>query len=77
MIRIGRFPVQTPLGAWPGLETQPRYEARGDLQLKILKRSDQHWVSEAVSLRMAQSWLWDSQVVKKIVCAQLIEVIFS
>ena len=22
MIRIGRFPVQTPLGAWPGLGTQ-------------------------------------------------------
>ena len=25
----GKFPVQTPLGAWPGLGTQPRYEAPG------------------------------------------------
>ena len=26
-IRIRRFPVQTPEGAWPGLGTQPCYEA--------------------------------------------------
>ena len=34
VIRIG---VQTPFGAWAGLGTQPRYEACGDLQLKIVK----------------------------------------
>ena len=28
--RIGRIPVQTPLGARPGFETQPRYEAPDD-----------------------------------------------
>ena len=37
VIRIGRFPAQTPLSTWPGLGTQPRYEARGYLQLKIVK----------------------------------------
>ena len=37
VIRIGRFMVQNPFGAWPGLGTQPRYEACGDLQLKIVK----------------------------------------
>ena len=31
VIRIGRFPVQTPLGAQLGLGTQPRYKAPGDL----------------------------------------------
>ena len=35
-IRIGRFPVQTPLGARPGLGTQPRYEAPGDLRVKLV-----------------------------------------
>ena len=30
IIRIGRFPVQTLLGAWSGLEIQPRYKAPGD-----------------------------------------------
>ena len=38
--KIGRFPVQTPLGAWPGLGTQTRYEAPGDLRVKNVKRSD-------------------------------------
>ena len=38
--RIGRFPVQTPLGARPGLGTQPRYEAPGDLRAENVKRSD-------------------------------------
>ena len=37
LIRIGRFPVQTLLSVWPGLGTQSGYEARGDLQLKIVK----------------------------------------
>ena len=35
--RIGRFPVQTPLGARPGLGTQPRYEAPGDLRVELDK----------------------------------------
>ena len=26
------------------------------------KYFDKHWVSEAVSLGMAQSWLWDNQI---------------
>ena len=39
-MRIGRFPVQTPLVARPGLGTQPRYVAPGDLQLKYVKCSD-------------------------------------
>ena len=38
MIRIGRFPVWTPLGAWPGLGTQPCYEAPGHLWVKYVKR---------------------------------------
>ena len=29
---------RTPLGAWPGLGTQPRYEAPGDLQVKIVEK---------------------------------------
>ena len=33
--RIRRFPVQTPLGAQPGLGTQPRYETFGLFGLKI------------------------------------------
>ena len=43
MIKVRRFLVQTPLGAWPGLGTQPRYEAPGDLWVEIVKekkRSD-------------------------------------
>ena len=34
-IRIGSFPVQTPLGARLGLGTQPPYEAPGDFQVEI------------------------------------------
>ena len=34
------FPVQTPLGARPGLRTQPRYEAPSDLRVKNVIRSD-------------------------------------
>ena len=41
VIRIGRFPVQTPLGTRPGLGTQPRYEAPGDLRVEYVQtRSD-------------------------------------
>ena len=37
VIRIGRFPVQTLLGAWLGLGTQPRYEAPSDLLVEIVE----------------------------------------
>ena len=37
VIRIRRFQLQTPLGAWLGLGTQRRYEAPADLQFKIDK----------------------------------------
>ena len=40
VVRIGRFPVQTPLGARPGFGTQPRYEAPGDPRVENVKRSD-------------------------------------
>ena len=36
-VRIGKFSVQFPLSAWPGLGTQPRYEAHGDLAVEIVK----------------------------------------
>ena len=29
------------------------------------ERSDEHWVSEAVPSRIAQSWPWDSQIAGK------------
>ena len=35
--RIKRFPIQTPLGAQPGLGTQPYYEVYSDLWIKIVK----------------------------------------
>ena len=35
--KCGRFPVQTPLGARPGLGTEPRYEVPGDLRVEIVK----------------------------------------
>ena len=34
-IRIGRFPFQTPLGAWPGFGMQPHFEAPGNLWFEI------------------------------------------
>ena len=39
VIRIGRFPVQTPLGTQPGLGTQPRCEAPGYIRVKIDKNT--------------------------------------
>ena len=33
--RIGKFPVESLLGARPGLETQPRYKAPGDPLVEI------------------------------------------
>ena len=40
-MRIGRFPVQTLqlLSAQPGLETQLRYEAPGNLRVKIVENA--------------------------------------
>ena len=49
-MRIGRFPNQIPLGARPGLGTQPRYEATGDLRVEKVENR----VIEIPS-RMAQS----------------------
>ena len=34
-IKIGRFPVQSLLGAWLGIGIQPCYKAPGDLRVKI------------------------------------------
>ena len=37
LIRIKRFLVQSLLGTWPGLGTQPRYNAPGDLWVETVK----------------------------------------
>ena len=56
-----------PLGAQPGLGSQPRYETPRDLWVEYVKCSDYRRVSEAASSIMAQSWQWGSQIaVKKI-----------
>ena len=39
VIRIGRFLVQTPLGAQLGLGTQPRYEVVCNLLVEIVKNT--------------------------------------
>ena len=62
---IGRFPVQTPVDARPGLGTQPRYEPPGDLSVEYLQGSDYHRVSDASPLIMAQSWPRGSQIAVK------------
>ena len=36
-LRIGRFAVQTPQGARPGLGTQPRYEVPNDFRVEIVQ----------------------------------------
>ena len=61
----GQGAVQTPLGARPALGTQPRYEAPGDLRVEIVKTQRLTSVSDAVTLRMAQSWPWGSQIAVK------------
>ena len=38
-MRIGRFPVQIPLDARPGLGTQPRFEAPSDLWVKVVENA--------------------------------------
>ena len=40
VIRIGRFPVQIPLGAWPGLGPQPPYKTPGDLWVEIVENPE-------------------------------------
>ena len=40
VVRIGRLPVQTPLGTRMDLGTHPRYEDPGDLRVRNVKRSD-------------------------------------
>ena len=40
---IGRFLVQTPLGAQPGLGTQPRYEVSDDVQVET-------WVNAVMNI---------------------------
>ena len=40
VVRMGRFPVQTPLGAQLGLGTQPCYEAPGDLEVENVNCSN-------------------------------------
>ena len=37
IIGIGKFPVETPIGARPNLGTQPRYQTLGDLWVEIVK----------------------------------------
>lgn len=32
--KVGKFPVQPPLGSWPSKRAQPRYDAPGDLRAK-------------------------------------------
>ena len=61
MIRIEGFPVQTPLGTRPDLGTQLRFEAPGDTRVEIVKTQWLTSVSEAVPLRMTQSWPLGSQ----------------
>ena len=39
VIRIGTFPVQTPLGTQLGLRIQPRYMAPGELWVEIDKNA--------------------------------------
>ena len=48
VVRIGRFPVQTPLGTRLGLGTQPCYKAPGDILIENVKCSDCHQVSDTV-----------------------------
>lgn len=57
-IRIRRFLIQTPLGAWSDLGTQPCY----NWQTTLTQPSD-IWV-EVIKMtqRLAQSWLWGNQI---------------
>ena len=45
--------------------------------LNLYKCSDQHQVSEAVPLRMAQSWLWDTQIAFKKKSSEINMLLYS
>ena len=60
------FLIQTSLGAWRGLGTQPRYEASGDLWVKNVKTQSLTSSEWGAPLTMAQSWPWGSQIAVKI-----------
>ena len=57
--------IITPLGARPGLGTQPFYEAPCDLQIKHRQNIVINIKSVAGSSVMAQNWQWGSQTVVK------------
>ena len=44
-IRIGKLQVQTTLGTWMGLETQPSYDAANDLLWMWVKKQTQWLLS--------------------------------
>ena len=56
---IRRCPVQITLSAQPGSETQPYYKPHTG-QTKI-NQNDEHWVSDIVPPKEAQSWPRGSQ----------------
>ena len=62
VVRIGRFPFQTALGAWPAIGTHPWYESPSNLWVENAKRNDEQWVTEAVLLIKVQSWPWENQI---------------
>ena len=64
-----RFPLQTLLGVWPGLVTQPRYKATSNLgvEIRMIILSDLQRVGEAVYSEVAQSWRWDTQAADQII----------
>ena len=56
--RIGKFLVQTPLGARLGLGTQPLYEASGDLQVENLQKA-------VINIELVRPcWPWNCQIIE-------------
>ena len=49
VIRIRRFPVQTLLGTWLDLGTQPRYKAPGDLLVIIVEKA-------VINIKLVRLW---------------------
>ena len=60
--RIGRFPVQTPIGARPGLGTQPCYGAPGGLGIENVKTQLLTLVQWDGPLDNDQSLPWGSYI---------------
>ena len=58
---MGKIPVQTPLGARPGLGSQPRYEASRWPLGRICKNA----VINIGWVRLTQSWPWVIQIAGK------------